>query len=194
MNDITESEKQVSTDEELYEKYITSGDKESFRDLFMRHNTSLTLFIFGYVRNMHDAEDIMMDTFAAAAAGETRFAGRSSFRTWLFGIAHNLACKSLRKKRRLMLFRFDEGDEPSAELPDDNMLKSEKNIMIFEALSKLPSDKRDVLYLYYFEQMDHNEIAAVMKKSKKQIYNLLSRAKEALRAELEGSGFENGQL
>lgn len=81
MNDITESEEQISTDEELYEKYITSGDKESFRELFMHHNTSLTLFVFGYVRNMHDAEDIMMDAFAAAAAGEPRFAGKSSFKT-----------------------------------------------------------------------------------------------------------------
>lgn len=47
----------------------------------MRHNTSLTLFVFGYVRNMHDAEDIMMDAVAAAAAGEPRFAGKSSFKT-----------------------------------------------------------------------------------------------------------------
>lgn len=46
-----------------------------------------------------------------------------------------------------------------------------------------------MLYLIYFEEMDNSEAAAVMRKSKRQVENLIYRAKSALRSELLKEGF-----
>ena len=72
-------------DESLYLRYMEQRREADFRILFERHKESLTLFLFGYVHNMEDAEELMMDAYAQAAAG-SGFAGRSSFKTWLFAI------------------------------------------------------------------------------------------------------------
>ena len=49
-------------DESLYNEFSHSGNKESLKALFERYRLSVVLFVFGYVRNIDDAEDIMMDT------------------------------------------------------------------------------------------------------------------------------------
>ena len=88
------------TDEELYRVYLAEGSEDALRELLLRHRESLTLFLFGYVRNMDDAEELMLDAFAVAAARTAAFGGRSSFRTWLFGIGRHLAQRKLKRKPR----------------------------------------------------------------------------------------------
>ena len=63
--------------------------------------------------------------------------------------------------------------------------------MLNEGLSKLNEDYRRILILLYFENMTHEQVSKVMKKSKKQVYNLVERAKKALKEELIKMGFEN---
>ena len=176
------------SDEELYKKYIENGDKSSFRVIFERHMESLTLYINALVKNMQDAEDIMMDAFAVAASGESRFSGKSTFKTWLFGIAHHLACKHLRRKKRIVPSDTDYGETLFVQ-DDTEFFAGEEKLRLYEALAELSPERRNVLYLLYFERMSHDDIARVMRKSKKQIYNLLARAKAELKCELEKSGF-----
>ena len=54
------------SDEELYRVYLAEGSEDALRELLVRYRESLTLFIYGYVRNMDDAEELMLDAFAAA--------------------------------------------------------------------------------------------------------------------------------
>ncbi|MCR5324492.1 MAG: hypothetical protein K6E85_14635 [Lachnospiraceae bacterium] len=85
-------------DEIIYSRYLKTSDNKDLKELLVRYRTELTFFIYGFVRNMEDAEEIMMDAFAAAASGTARFSGKSSFKTWLYAIGRNLAMKQLRKK------------------------------------------------------------------------------------------------
>lgn len=172
------------TDEIIYSRYLADRDEDDLRELLERHRDSLTLFIFGIVRNMEDAEDIMLSAFAAAAAGESRFAGRSSFRTWLFGIARNLA------RRHLMRSRLVPGldgtlDDAGAAEAEDELIRGEDRRELFDAMRDLPEDYRNALYLAYFEDMSHEDIARIMHKTKKQVYNLIFRGKQSLRGLLE---------
>ena len=61
--------------------------------------------------------------------------------------------------------------------------------MLHRAMGKLNSDYQQVLYLSFFEDFDNGQIAAVMKKSKRQVENLIYRAKMSLRSELDKEGF-----
>ena len=94
------------SDETLYRMYLSEGNDLlscssvlAKRELLLRHREGLTLFLFGYVRNMDDAEDLMLDAFATAASRNSGWQGLSSFRTWLFGIGRHLAMRELRRRR-----------------------------------------------------------------------------------------------
>jgi len=171
------------TDEIIYSRYIENRDEDDLRTLLERHRDSLTLFIYGIVRNMEDAEDIMIGAFAAAASAESPFAGRSSFRTWLFGIARNLARKHLRRSRHI--YGADTLDTAGAEEAEDELIKSESRRELYDAMMDLPEDYRNAIYLAYFEDMSHEEIARIMHKTRKQVYNLIFRGKQSLKGLLE---------
>ena len=177
------------SDEALYRIYLSEGSEDALRELLLRHRESLTLFLFGYLRNMEDAEDLMLDAFAAAAARASAYLGRSSFRTWLFGIGRHLAMRELRRRRAP-----DQPEQPdSGGSPELELMRSEGNRQLYAALDRLNPEYRQALYLLYFEDMRAEEAAQVMGKSKKQIYNLTERGKKALRAELERTGFDYAQ-
>ena len=67
------------TDEELYERFLKRQDEADIRVLFERHKEGLLLFINGFVHNLDDAEELMIDTFAQVVAGRTLFSRRSAF-------------------------------------------------------------------------------------------------------------------
>ena len=60
-------------------------------------------------------------------------------------------------------------------------------------MENLHAEYREVLFLLYFEQMSHQEISRVMKKSIKQIYNLADRGRRSLKEKLEEMGFDYAQ-
>ncbi len=81
---------------------------------------------------------------------------------------------------------------------EDNLEKlyfaEERKIAVHKALQKLNEDYRQVLFLTVFEELTNEEAAKVMKKNKRQIENLVYRAKKALRKELEKEGFVYEEL
>ena len=177
------------SDETLYRMYLSEGNEEALRELLLRHREGLTLFLFGYVRNMDDAEDLMLDAFATAASRNSGWQGLSSFRTWLFGIGRHLAMRELRRRRSPEQEELT-GTEESPEL---ELMRSERNRQLYAALEHLNPEYRQALYLLYFEDMSSDDAARVMGKSRKQVYNLTERGKKALRAELERMGFDYAQ-
>ncbi|MBQ5933988.1 MAG: hypothetical protein IJL55_09815 [Lachnospiraceae bacterium] len=81
------------TDEALYRSYLEKADNDAFKLLLERYREPLALFLNGMLHNIEDAEDVMLDAYAVAASGTTKFKGESSFKTWLYAIARNLALK-----------------------------------------------------------------------------------------------------
>ena len=74
------------------------------------------------------------------------------------------------------------------ELLEDVMLEDERKRILHQAIEQLPSPMQEVIHLIYFEELSYDEAAKVMKKSKKQIDNLLYRSKEKLRTILGKEG------
>lgn len=179
------------TDEILYERHRRTGSNEDLRELLARYREELCLFLYGLVRNMEDAEELMLDAYAVASSGTARFDRRSSFKTWLFGIGRNLALKRLRKQR----FSFSELNEEMTSdqgTPELELLQNERNRMLYKALGSIPDDYRQALHLTYFENMSSDEVAAVLDKNKKQVYNLIARGKQAMKEALLKMGYEAG--
>ena len=178
------------TDEEIYERYLKSKDEADIKLLLDRYRESLTLFLFGFVSNMEDAEDIMMETFALVALGKTPFLGISSFKTWLFGIARNKAKMFMRKYGKEAETAPSRKDDTDVTCLEDSILSKERNRVIYEALDSLRPEYANVLYLYYMENMKHENIAKILGKTKKQTYDILYEGRSALKKVLEDMDYE----
>ena len=73
--------------------------------------------------------------------------------------------------------------------PENTIIQVEEKRQLYSAMNKINPDYRTVLHLLYFENMSYDEVAFVLRKSKKQINNLAYRAKQALKAEMKKGGF-----
>ena len=178
------------TDEAIYSRFLADRREEDFRILLERHRESLTLFLYGYVHNMEDAEELMLDAYAEAAVG-AGFSGRSSFKTWLFSVGKNLALQHLRRQRS-RLSRQDALPE-AASPPELDLLRAERSLQLYQALSQLKTEYRQILILLYFEDMSPEEAGRVMGKTRRQIYRLAEQSRQALKEKLEGMGFGDAQ-
>ena len=185
----------IENDELIYRRFLAERNEDDRCILLDRHKESLILFLNSYVHNLEDAEELMIDAFAEAAAGKAVFYGKSTFKTWLFSIGKKKAITHLRKAKRhpdaWELLADLDGAVPPPEL---QTLQAERNRQLYSALSRLNGDYRQVLALLYFEEMSNEELCKVLGKSKKQIYNLVERARKALKEELERMGFEYAQF
>lgn len=182
----------METDERLYQRWL-NGEEDALRVLLERHRESLTCFIMGYVHSMDDAEELMLDAFVVIATGRARFSGESAFKTWLFAIGRNLARKHLRRKRLSVGVLPNIPDRNEDVMPEISLLKSERNRHLYEAMRTLPEEYRQALFLLEFESMDAEDVARVMGKSRKQVYNLSFRSRKALKEALNRSGFDHAQ-
>lgn len=173
---------------ELYRRYL-SGDDTAAEALIGLYKDGLMLYINRYTENIFTAEELMEEVFFRLLTRRPRFFGRSSFKTWLYAMARNLALDQLRRDSR-------RGELPEAELlqtqtadAERQYLKREQALRLHEAIKRLPPDYSRVLYLIYFEDFSNADAARVLGKSKRQVENLIYRAKLALRRQLETEGF-----
>jgi len=140
----------IETDELIYRRFLAEHNEEDFRVLLERHREGLVLFLYGYVHSMEDAEDLMLDAFAEAAAG-AHFSGKSTFRTWLFAIGKKLALRHLRRHR--FVSGYQTLPDETAQQPELDILREERSRQLYQALSRLKEEYRQVLILLYFEEM-----------------------------------------
>ena len=179
------------SDEIVYRRFLDGGDEDDLRLLLERYRESFTLFLYGYVHSLEDAEELMLDAFAVAASGISRFSGGSSFKTWLYAIGRNLARKRLRAGHLRMEVLTEEDSSSQRPAPEEELLHGEQQRQLYAAMEQLPADYRQALYLLFIEGMSCEEAAQVMRKTKKQVYNLSFRGRQSLKDKLERMGFEN---
>lgn len=87
----------------------------------------------------------------------------------------------------LRIWKSIRSDEGALE---QSYIREEQKIMLHKVLSKIKYDYSQVLYLKFFEDLTNEQIAVVMKKTKRQIENLIYQAKQSLKSELDKEGFQ----
>ncbi len=171
--------------ESSYRRFL-DGDESAFREILDLYSENLIFFINRYVNNISVAQELSEDVFVEILLHKKRYNFKTSLKTYLFTIGRNKAVSYVRRCARRPEYAYEyienESDRKSIE---DEFIRKEQERELHEALERLNSDYKTVLHLIYFEDMSAAEAAAVMKKNKKQIENLLYRAKQALRKELE---------
>lgn len=177
------------SDEILYRRYLDGEDKAA-DTLVEKYGDALTLYINGYLKDIHEAEDLMIEAFSQLFAKERPIEDEGCFKAYLYKTARNLALRH-KQKHRLRFLRFDELTfEPKSDtLADTELLRSERDRQLYAAMEKLKAEYREALYLVYFENMSYRDAAVVMAQTEKQISNLVYRGKQSLKTILEQEGF-----
>ena len=172
-----------------YRRFL-EGDNEGFVEIIRDYKDGLMLYLNGFVHDIHDAEDLMEDTFVKIYAKRPKFTEKFSFKTWLYTIGRNVAIDHLRKEKRGRIRSIEDLDYALADssLLETEYLKKENNAVILTAMDRLNVDYRQTLYLKYFEGLSNDDIGRVMGRSRRQVENLLYRGKQALKIILEQEG------
>lgn len=172
-----------------YRRYL-NGDNSAFDEIIKDYFDSLVFFIDRYVHDTTVAEDIAMDAFSDLIVYRNRYNFRVALKTYLFMIGRSRALNYIKHRGKLSMVELSEAEQLTSDEPDpeETFLADERKRAVNKALEQLSEELRVVVHLVYFEELSCEEAARVMKKSRKQVYNLLYRAKNALRAILGEEG------
>jgi RNA polymerase sigma-70 factor (ECF subfamily) len=139
------------------------GDRIAGGELFRRHFASVQRFFRNTVEP-GAIDDLVQTTFVACVEGRDRFEQRSSFRTYLFGVAHNVVRTHYRRRRK----HASEQDIGSISVVDlglgpSTLLghKREQRVLI-EALRQIPLDSQILLQLRYWERLRTAELGEIL--------------------------------
>ena len=177
-----------------YRRFL-SGDKEGLAEIVREYSDGLILYINSFVQNICISEELMEDVFVEIALRKPQYSGRSSFKTWLYAIARHTALDCLKRYSRFSDRQIDEMYDMRDEFDlEKSYIRDEQRITLHQAMSRLNKDYSQVLYLVYFESFSYSEAGKIMKKTERQVKNLVYRAKKALREELRKEGFEYEEL
>lgn len=157
-----------------------------------RYGDPLVYYLHGYLQDLHEAEDLMIEAFAQIFAKARPIHRTGSFKAYLYKTARNLALRH-KRKHRIPFLRLEELPfEPQSDgLADTELLRSERERQLYAALEQLKVEYREALYLVYWEDMSYRSAAAVMGKSVQQVTNLVHRGKKSLKGILERERFDH---
>ena len=145
---------------------------ESIRELYLRNYDTLYRVSFMYLKNAHDSEDAVHNTFLKAIETGKRFESEKHEKAWLIRVASNI-CKN-------MLKAASRKNEPLSDNIPDSGISSEAKELLY-ALSDLPDNLKIPVYLFYYDGSSSDEIGHMLHISPSAVRSRLQKARELLR-------------
>jgi RNA polymerase sigma-70 factor (ECF subfamily) len=166
-----------------------AGNDTAIESLVREHEAGVFRLALSIVDDAVEASEITQETFLAALRSLRSYEERNSFKAWLYTIALNQSRSHLRKRRvvkRLRatltaVFRIEQEGQAS---PEEEIILSEKEAAIWNALSRLDERHRIVMVLRYFHELPVAEISEILSVNEGTIHSRLHSAREKLRQQL----------
>jgi RNA polymerase sigma-70 factor (ECF subfamily) len=137
-----------------------------------------------------EAEEVLQTAYLKVLEGKAGFGGRSSLRTWFFGVVRRTAGERRRRRwvREQLLGRWFTGRLETSGDPDPEAAASgsESSRELREALAGLPTRQREILHLVFYQDMTVQEASSVLKVSLGTARTHFERGKARLRQILAG--------
>jgi len=179
------------TDEELIARF-QDGDEQAYVELVNRYRDKLMSFIYRFVNDMEQAEDIVQDALLKLFTHKHYYKSIAKFSTWIYTVAGNLAKTELRKKKTRKVTSLSQMglEDKDYELPSvapesDDVIQGEYiEKKIQAAIQKLPLHFRTVTILRDIQELSYEEISKIVNVPLGTVKSRINRARLQLQKDL----------
>ncbi|MFD0050938.1 sigma-70 family RNA polymerase sigma factor [Actinomycetes bacterium NPDC127524] len=175
--------------EDLMLDVFEHADSDELIDEIMkRYGQDILQLAFSYVNSKEVAEDLTQDIFIKCYKSLHTYNRKSKLRTWLWRIAIN-TCKDYLKSwynRRVLVLE----EEPlkmstKNDVVEDAVIQKDEDSRLVYEVMRLPVEYREVVYLYYYEELPIKEISVLIDTKENTVKTRLRKAKKLLKEGIE---------
>ena len=137
---------------------IADGNKNALAALYENTNTAVYGFSLSILKNTHDAQDVLQDTYIKIFANAKRYLPQGKPMAWIFTITRNLCLMKLRDGKK-------NDANPVEEMVDighDTREALEDKLVLKKVIENLPSPEREIIVMHAVSGLKHREIADVL--------------------------------
>lgn len=154
------------SDEELA-SLVQNGQSEKFGELMRRYSPKLFRYGKQFLRDIDNIEDVVQDVFIKTYQNINSFDATQRFSPWIYRIAHNTYINYIKKQNRGPLYLFDFDIVMSHTVSEEDPIikeREQKEIkeIVEKGLSQIEPKYREILVLYYIEDLSYKEIADIL--------------------------------
>ena len=183
--------KNQPTDEELIARF-QDGDNYAFDQIVRRYKDQLLNFIFRYINDTSEAEDIVQETFFRVYRHKHYYREIAKFPTWIYTIASNLAKTELRRRKRRNFFSINDDTYKEKEIniknkmnnPEQDVNSTVTENVIQNAINKLSPKFRQVIILRDIQGFSYEEISVIIRVPLGTVKSRVNRARIKLQEDL----------
>ncbi|MBP9686599.1 MAG: RNA polymerase sigma factor [Candidatus Doudnabacteria bacterium] len=170
--------------DEVIAARVQAGEVEAFGQLLFRYEAKMLRYASKFLINGEDAADVVQTVFLKAYTNIQSFDPGRKFSSWLYRIAHNEFVNIVAKRSR-QSFSFLSLDEVlphpfATERADTELERNELRQSMEACLQKMDAKYREVLVLYYYQELSYTEIADVLHIPTSTVGVRLGRAKKVI--------------
>ncbi|MGP4021779.1 RNA polymerase sigma factor [Actinomadura sp. 3N407] len=169
-------------DDELLVVRSQLGERAAFAELVRRWHVP----VWTFTRRMLDeqrADDVAQEVWVAVLRGLPRLADPARFAPWLFTIARRAVLNRLRQE-------YTVTETPAGPPPDDLAGEVVDRTVLVAALAALPAAEREILILFYLEDLSAEDCAQICAVPVGTVKSRLHRARRLLREHLAEKGYQ----
>lgn len=154
-------------------------DRKVLADYVAKYSDKLVCFARCFVGDFAAAEDIAADAFAVTFLKPRHFPSEAQLKSYLYKVARSKALDYLRRNKRIV--NADDFEKELSSDPEREIFERDQKRRLYIAMQSLKTEYKDVLFLLFVDGFSVEEVCSIMSLTKKQVYNLSERAKNALR-------------
>jgi len=167
-------------DEKEIIKEVKKGNSEAFGQLIDLYKKLVFSFAYYHVKNRADAEDITQEVFWRVFSYINKFDEKRKFFSWLYTIEMNILATFLKKRMKQKKAYADQDFLENIVFDEKDRMSAEDKIVLFEAIDKLSTMEKSLIYMKYNEDYSIKEIAESFKLSEQNVKVKLFRTKGKL--------------
>ena len=175
--------------EESLTDVLLLEDRDAVLDRIMDlYGQDILQLVYSYVKNKDVAEDLTQEIFIKCYRNLHQYNRKAKLKTWLWRIAVNHCKDYLKSWYARNILALDEQARSSIsrkEEVENTVIQREEDEQLSSAVMNLPDIYREVIYLYYFEELTIKDISYMTRLNQNTVKTRLKRAKELLKERLE---------
>jgi len=166
-----------------------AGNQAAIEVLVRQHEVGVFRLALSIVGDAVDANEITQETFIAVLKSLRKYQEKRSFKAWLYTIALNLSRSHLRKRKVVERLKSTIGgilrmEAQKQSTPEDEVIRTEKEEVVWSELNSLDERHREVVILRYFHELSVSEISEILSINEGTVHSRLHNAREKLRGVL----------